>query len=81
MKLEIVGARIDLAVKDADVDDVLRMIAAAAKISVVVADDVDAKVTLEVRNVTWRQAIDVIAQLEGLTVVEDRGVVMVSRPP
>src|SRR5688572_19589229 len=32
------GPRIDLAVRDADVTDVLRMIAAAAKIGLVVAD-------------------------------------------
>ena len=73
------GPRIDLAVRDADVADVLRMIAAAAKIGLVVSDDVNAKVTLEVRHVTWRQAIDVIAQLEGLEVVEERGVVTVTR--
>jgi hypothetical protein len=75
------GPRIDLAVRDADVADVLRMIAAAAKIGLVVTDDVRATVTLEVRNVTWRQAIDVIAQLEGLDVVEARGIVTVTRAP
>jgi hypothetical protein len=75
------GPRIDLAVRDADVADVMRMIAAAAKISIVVSDDVDAKVTLEVRRVTWRQAIDVIAQLEGLDVSEDDGIVTVTRTP
>jgi type II secretory pathway component HofQ len=73
------GARIDLSVRDADVADVMRMIAAAAKISVVVTDDVAARVTLDVRNVTWRQAIDVIADLEGLDVKEDRGIVTVTR--
>jgi type II secretory pathway component HofQ len=73
------GPRIDLAVRDADVADVLRMIAAAAKIGLVVSDDVKATVTLEVRHVTWRQAIDVIAQLEGLEVVEERGIVTVTR--
>ena len=73
------GARIDLAVRDADVADVLRMIAVAAKVGLVVADDVNAKVTLEVRHVTWRQAIDVIAHLEGLAVTEEDGIVLVKR--
>jgi hypothetical protein len=73
------GARIDLSVRDADVADVLRMIAAAAKVGLVVADDVRATVTLEVRNVTWRQAIDVIAHLEGLEVTEEEGIVSVRR--
>jgi hypothetical protein len=73
------GPRIDLSVKDADVTDVLRMIATVAGVNLVVADDVKATVTLEVRRVTWRQAIDVIAHLEGLEVVEQRGVVTVTR--
>lgn len=73
------GPRIDLAVRDADVADVLRMIAAVAKIDLVVADDVRAQVTLEVRGVTWRQAIDVIAHLEGLEVTEEDGIVLVKR--
>lgn len=75
------GPRIDLAVRDADVADVLRMIAAAAKVGLVVSDDVKARVTLEVRNVTWRQAIDVIAHLEGLAVTEKDGIVTVTRAP
>lgn len=73
------GVRIDLAVRDADVADVLRMIAVAARVGLVVADDVNAKVTLEVRHVTWRQAIDVIAHLEGLEVTEEDGIVLVKR--
>ena len=73
------GARIDLSVRDADVADVLRMIAAAAKVGLVVGDDVRATVTLEVRNVTWRQAIDVIAHLEGLEVTEADGILSVRK--
>jgi type II secretory pathway component HofQ len=73
------GPRIDLAVRDADVADVLRMIAVVAEVSLVVSDDVRARVTLEVRHVTWRQAIDVIAHLEGLEVTEEGGIVLVKR--
>ena len=73
------GPRIDLAVRDADVADVLRMIAAVADVGLVVSDDVRAKVTLEVRRVTWRQAIDVIAHLEGLEVIEEDGILRVHR--
>lgn len=75
------GPRIDLAVRDADVTDVLRMIAAAARIGLVVADDVRARVTLDIRGVTWRQAIDVIAHLEGLAVREADGIVTVTKAP
>jgi len=75
------AARIDLAVRDAGVSDVLRMIATAANVSIVVSDDVTGNVTLDVDNVTWRQAIDVIAHLEGLTVTEVDGVVLVKNGP
>ena len=75
------AARIDLAVRDAGVRDVLRMIATAANVGLVVSDDVQGNVTLDVDNVTWRQAIDVIAHLEGLTVTEVDGVVLVKKGP
>jgi len=73
------GVRIDVAVRDADVTDVLRMIAAVAKVGLVVSDDVRATVTLELHDVTWRQAIDVIAHLAGLEISERDGIVSVSR--
>ncbi len=72
-------ARIDLAVRDAPVRDVLRMIATAANVSLVAGDDVTGSVTLDVDNVTWRQAIDVIAHLEGLTVEELDGVLLIKK--
>lgn len=85
LKVEVVSdpgetlARIDLAVRDAPVRDVLRMIATAANVSLVAGDDVTGTVTLDVDNVTWRQAIDVIAHLENLSVEEVDGVLIVKR--
>lgn len=87
LKVEVVSdpaepaARIDLAVRDASVRDVLRMIATAANVGLVVSDEVTGNVTLEVDNVTWRQAIDVIAHLENLVVTEVNGVVLVKQQP
>lgn len=75
------SARIDLAVRDADVHNVLRMIATAANVGIVVSDDIQGTLTLDVDNVTWRQAIDVIAHLENLVVTEVDGVVLVKKAP
>jgi type II secretory pathway component HofQ len=55
------------------------MIATAANVGLVVSDDVTGNVTLQVDNVTWRQAIDVIAHLENLVVTEVEGVVLVKQ--
>jgi type II secretory pathway component HofQ len=73
------GALIDVVVKDAPIADVLHLIANAAHVNLVVPDDVKGTITIDVRRVTWRQAIEVIAELEGLAVEEADGIVTVTR--
>ncbi len=77
--MAIVGPQIDLGVQDAEITDVLRTIAAVADFGLVVSDDVRARMTLEMRDVTWREAIRVIADLEGLQVSEADGILLVTR--
>jgi type IV pilus assembly protein PilQ len=58
--------RISLDVKDADVHNVLRLLADTGKVNIVVPDDVRGRVTIKLRNVPWTEALDVILRSKGL---------------
>ena len=60
------GRRIDLDFKDADIHNILRLIAEVGGVNVVTADDVSGSVTIRMRNVPWDQALDVILEAKGL---------------
>src|ERR1051326_4046 len=50
----------ELHFKDAPIHDLLRIIADVGKVSIVVPDTIDAKVTLDLKRVPWDQALEVI---------------------
>ena len=64
------GRRIDLDLKDADVHNVLRLLADVGQVNIVTADNVTGSVTIRMRNVPWDQALDVVLQAKGLGVVQ-----------
>ena len=66
------GRRIDLDLKDADIHNVLRLLADVGRVNVVTADDVSGNVTIRMRNVPWDQALDVVLQAKGLGMVRVR---------
>jgi type II secretory pathway component HofQ len=57
---------ITIDVKDADIGNVLRLIAETGDLNLVVGDDVTGKVTLHLRQVAWDQALVVVLKLKGL---------------
>ncbi|MGC4064535.1 MAG: secretin and TonB N-terminal domain-containing protein [Polyangiaceae bacterium] len=63
------GRRINLDLKDADIHNVLRLLAEVGRVNVVTADNVQGNVTIRMRNVPWDQALDVILQAKGLGMV------------
>jgi type IV pilus assembly protein PilQ len=58
--------RVTLDVKDADVHNVLRLLADIGRVNVVVPDDVKGRVTVKLENVPWTQALDVVLHSKGL---------------
>jgi len=58
--------RITLDVVRADIHDVLRLLAEKGGLNVVVSDAVQGKVTLRLRDVPWRQALDTVLASHGL---------------
>ena len=75
------GVPIDLDVKDADIHDVFRLIADAARVNLVVPADVTGKVTLRLLRVAWDAAACAIAGVHHLTITVDGNILLVMRAP
>jgi hypothetical protein len=75
------GVSIDLDVKDADIHDVFRLIADAARVNLVIPADVTGKVTLRLLRVAWDAAACAIAGVHHLTITVDGNILLVMRAP
>ncbi len=72
------GRRIDLDLKDADIHNVLRLLADVGRVNVVTADNVSGTVTIRMRNVPWDQALEVILQSKKLGMVRQANMIRVA---
>jgi len=63
--------------KDAEIVNLLRILAAESGRNIVAGDDVKGKVSVSLRNVTWEQALDTILEIRGLQKVERGGVIRI----
>jgi type IV pilus assembly protein PilQ len=72
------GRRIDLDLKDADIHNILRLLADVGHVNVVTADDVAGNVTIRMRNVPWDEALDVVLQAKGLGMVRAGNLIRVA---
>jgi type IV pilus assembly protein PilQ len=73
------GATLDLDVKDADIHDVMRLLADVGNVNIVIANDVRGKVTLRLKRVAWDAAACTIAGVHKLDVTVDGNVVLVTK--
>ena len=60
------GTKIDLDFKDADIHNLLRMLADVGGVNIVIPDEIQARVTVRLRRVPWDQALEVILASKGL---------------
>ncbi len=74
------GARaISVDFKDADIVNVIRILAAESGKSVVIAEDVKGKMSLKIHNVPWEHALQTVLEVKGLQAIErDRVIRIVS---
>ena len=72
------GRRISLEFKDADILNVLRIIADVARRNIVATDDVSGRVTIVLYDVPWDQALDILLKSTGLEMVEFDDVITIS---
>ncbi len=64
------GRKISLDFKDADIKNILRLIAEVSNFNIITADDVSGKITMRLVDVPWDQALDVILQSRNLGKVQ-----------
>ena len=74
------GETISLDLKDADLRDVLRTFANLARLNIAIDPEVKGSVTVQLNDVPWDQALDVILQVNGLGYVLEGNVLRVGEP-
>jgi type IV pilus assembly protein PilQ len=72
------GQRISLDFKDADVQNVFRIIAEVSNLNIITSDDVRGKVTLRLINVPWDQALDLVLQSKALGAKQEGNVIRIA---
>jgi len=60
------GTKLSLDFKDADIKNILRLIAEVSNLNIIVADEVTGKITMRLVDVPWDQALDIILQSKNL---------------
>ncbi len=73
------GKPISLDLVDADLKNVLRLIADITNMNIVVDPDIKGKVTLRVENVPWDQIFDMILKANGLGIEKQGNVIRVAK--
>ncbi len=75
---EYTGQRISLDFKDADIQNVLRILADVSGLNMVTTEEVGGKLTMRLVEVPWDQALDAILQAKGLDMVREGNIVRIS---
>jgi type IV pilus assembly protein PilQ len=71
------GRLISLDFKDADVVNLLRILAAESGKNIVISDDVKGKMSITLKNVPWEQALEIILESRGLEKIERGSVIRI----
>ena len=77
-EVQFTGDPISLTLKDADVKDVLKTFSALTRLNIVIDPEVSGSVTVELRDVPWDQALDLILRINSLDYVLENNVLRVS---
>ena len=75
---QFAGERISLDFKDADIQNVLRVLADVSNMNIIATDDVKGKVTLHLAEVPWDQALDLVLRTNRLEASQEGNVVRIS---
>ncbi len=78
MKKMYIGRKVSLDFKDADIQDILRLIAEVSNKNIIAGDDVTGKVTMRMVNVPWDQALDIILQTNNLGMVQVGNIIRIA---
>ena len=76
------ASRLTLRLKDRDLRDVVASIRRKANVNIIMEPGIDATVTIDLQDVYWRQALDLVVEQADCVVTElDGGVLKVEKPP
>lgn len=73
-----VGRKISLDFQDADIANVVRLIADVSSLNVVIGEDVKGKVTLKLVSVPWDQALDIILKMNNLGQIREGNIIRIA---
>ncbi len=72
------GRRIDIDLRDADIHNVLRLLAEVGNVNIVTSDDVTGSVTIRMHNVPWDRALEVILAARSLGMQRDGNIIRIA---
>jgi type IV pilus assembly protein PilQ len=73
------GRPISIQTNDADIRDVIQFIAEESGVNLVIADDVEGKVSVKLRQVPWDQALVIVMRSRGLGYVRQGNVLRITK--
>lgn len=73
-----VGRRISLDFQDADLANVIRLIADVSNLNIVLGEDIKGKVTLKLINVPWDQALDIILKMNSFGQIREGNIIRIA---
>ncbi len=76
-QIRFAGRRISLDFQQADITNILRLIAEVSGFNIVVGEGVKAKVTMKLVSVPWDQALDMLLKMNGLGMIRQGTIVWV----
>jgi type IV pilus assembly protein PilQ len=72
------GRKVSLDFKDADIKNILRLIAEVSNFNIITGDDVTGKITMRLVDVPWDQALDLILQAKSLGMTKVGNVIRIA---
>ena len=72
------GQKISLDFQDADINDILRLIAEVSGLNIIAGGDVQGKVTTRMVDVPWDQALDIVLKINGLDQEREGNIIRVA---
>ncbi len=77
-KKRYTGRHIDLDFKDADIQNILRLLSDVGHVNIITGDDVTGTVTIRMRDVAWDHALEVILNAKRLGMVREGNLIRVA---
>ena len=72
------GRKISIDIKDADIHNILRLLAKEGKVNIITSDRVKGAVTLHLKLVPWDQVLDIVLHAKGLDAVYEGDIIRVA---